>query len=99
MFARFRFFLFSSIVSNPRRMSTLAQSMGEFKEEVFVCTRHMYRSQRRKGRGSWVGGSGVGVGGRGSGVGGREWPGVRAAPEKAEESGSRRSSSASGPSR
>jgi hypothetical protein len=73
MFARFRFFLFSSIVSNPRRMSTLAQSMGEFKEEVFVCTRHMYRSQRRKGRGSWVGGSGVGVGGRGWGwgVGGR----------------------------
>ena len=70
MFARFRFFLFSSIVSNPRRMSTLAQSMGEFKEEVFVCTRHMYRSQRRKGRGSWVGvGRGSGVARRARGIG------------------------------
>ena len=36
------------------------------------ATRHInvyiYRSQRRKGRGSWVGGRGSGVGGRGSGV-------------------------------
>ena len=69
MFARFRFFLFSSIVSNPRRMSTLAQSMGEFKEEVFVCTRHMYRSQRRKGRGSGVGGRRSGVARRARGTG------------------------------
>ena len=44
----------------PRRVSMLAQSMGEFKEEVFVCTRHIYRSQRRKGRGSWSGGGGGG---------------------------------------
>jgi hypothetical protein len=40
------------------------------------ATRHInvyiYRSQRRKGRGSWVGGRGSGVGGRGSGVGSGE---------------------------
>ena len=60
MYSSFRFFLFSSILSNPRRVSTLAQSMGESKEDVFVCTRHIYRSQRRKGRGSWSGGGGGG---------------------------------------
>ena len=62
MYSSFRFFLFSSILSNPRRVSTLAQSMGESKEDVFVCTRHIYiyRSQRRKGRGSWSGVGGDG---------------------------------------
>ena len=80
MYSSFRCFLFFFIISNPRSVSILAQSIGEFKEDVSVChTPHLPLSTP-EGRGSWVGGSGVG---------GREWPGVRAAPEKAEESGSR----------